>query len=105
MICFSVASQLTNRRLAVLVAMLFTVLIYGRLLNATHHWFSVLLIMVAVCAVIKARSIPRIAVAGALLGLASFFTQTHGLAAAGALALFLIWERFSTRARWRNGAG
>src|ERR1700747_3361167 len=47
-VCFSVASQLMSRIWAALGALLFLVLIYGPLLNGTHHWFSLLAVRTAV---------------------------------------------------------
>lgn len=38
--------------------------LYGRLLNATHHWFSLLATLCAVRIVMPERTIPRIAIAG-----------------------------------------
>jgi hypothetical protein len=40
-------------------------------------------------------------VGGALLGLASFFTQTRGVAAAAGFAGFLLWEGLRQRTPWR----
>jgi 4-amino-4-deoxy-L-arabinose transferase-like glycosyltransferase len=102
LVCFRLARQLLERRLALLATFLFSTLIYGRLLNATHHWFSILLIMTAVAIVMEQRSLKRIAIAAALLGLATFFTQTHGIAAGAAFAAFLLWEHTTARRPWRE---
>ena len=102
LLCFRLASRVMARSPALLATVLFVSLVYGRLLNATHHWFSVLLILSAVAVAIERRTMVRIVVAGALLGLASFFTQSHGVAAAGALAVFLAWEGFAGRGSWRS---
>jgi hypothetical protein len=68
-------------------------LVYTKLLNATHHWFSVLITMLALGVAMRGATIGRIAMAGLLLGLASFFTHTHAAAAALAFTVFLIWQR------------
>jgi hypothetical protein len=68
--------------------------LYGRLLNATHHWFSLLATLCAVRIVMPERTIPRIAIAGVLLGTACFFTQTAGVAALLALLLSLTGQIF-----------
>jgi hypothetical protein len=102
LLCFRLASHVMDRSSALLATALFVSLVYGRPLNATHHWFAVMLILSAAAAVIGRRSLVRIGFAGALLGLASFFTQTHGVAAAGALGLFLAWEGLTGRASWRG---
>jgi hypothetical protein len=93
--CFSISQQIMSRWPALLAATLFLTLVYGKPLNATHHWFSVLLIMCAVRVAIAGLSTPRIVLVGMLLGLAAFFTQTH--AAVGLLAFVVLvilqWQR------------
>jgi hypothetical protein len=100
--CFLVASQVMQRHLAVLSAFLYLIFIFSQPLNATHHWFSVLIIMCAVSIVMIERTPRTIAVSGGLLGLASFFTQTHGVAALAAFAIFLIWEQTKDKKAWRE---
>lgn len=86
-ICLSIAGQIMSRKMSLLAAWLFLSLIYGQLLNATHHWFSVLAVLSATRVLMPVQNRARIAAAGALLGTASFFTQTTGVA--GALACIL----------------
>jgi hypothetical protein len=100
-ICFSIAAQLMDDGQAIFAVFLVLVLAYGRLLDATHHWFSLLAALCAVRIVMPERTLPRIAIAGALLGVASFFTQTAGVAGAIALLVSLAWEGFSHRRPWR----
>jgi hypothetical protein len=51
-----------------------------------------------------ARDTPlQIAASGNLLGVASFFTQTQGVAVA--IAIFLAWERSRTNKSWRALVG
>jgi len=88
-VCFEIAVKLMHGSLAVLATLLFLTLIYSRLLNATHHWFSVLAIMTAVVVLMRGTDAHRLGWAGALLGLASFFTQTHAVVALFAILLFL----------------
>jgi hypothetical protein len=91
-ICFHVASLVMKRSQAALASSIVTVVFYGQLLNATHHWFSLLAVMAALAVLMPARSAKRVALAGALLGIACFFTQTRGVAAAAGIAIFLMWE-------------
>jgi hypothetical protein len=100
--CFGIARQIMARSLALLAALLFLVLIYGGALNGTHHWFSVLAIMCAARIGLLGMNATRLAGIGALLGLASFFTQTHGLFAAAGFALFLIAQGCMTDRNWRE---
>jgi hypothetical protein len=99
-VCFWVASGVMERRPALLAALLFLTLVYSKLLNATHHWFSVLMIMVAAAVAIRGRTWARTAAVGALLGTASFFTQTHAVVAVGTFALWLLWQELPRRKRW-----
>jgi Dolichyl-phosphate-mannose-protein mannosyltransferase len=101
-LCFVIANQIMERRLALLSALLFLTLIYTRLPNATHHYFSVLAVMGATAVLMREASLRRLAIAGALLGVASFFTQTHGLAALLAFTLLLCWEQYSTDDFWEK---
>ncbi len=99
-ICFRIATQVTEPALAALASFFFVVVLYGTPLNATHHWFSVLFIALAIAVMLPRRSIARLVAAGALIGLASFCTQSHAAAAGAAIAVFLLWERFERRAPW-----
>ncbi len=101
-ICLSIAKLLMERSKALLAASLYLVLIYGGLLDATHHWFSLLAAMCAVRIVLRGVTPARTAFAGALLGVASFFTQTTGVIAAIALLLFLAWGGLSSGKPWRS---
>jgi hypothetical protein len=99
-LCFALTSELMERRSALLAAALFLVLIYGKLMNATHHLFSALAIMTAVKICMRGTPAVRVLVAGALLGAASFFTQTHGVAALLAFAVFLIVRQARSKESW-----
>ena len=61
-------------------------------LDATHHKYSVLFVLAATAALIDNRSLARVACAGLLMGLAACFTQSRGVVAAGAFAVFVAWE-------------
>jgi hypothetical protein len=98
--CFAVASEIMNRRSAVLTTAFFLVLIYGKLLDGTHHLFSVLVIMGAVKIYMRKITLSATVAAGAFLGTASFFTQTHGAAALLAFAVFLIWRQSRVKQPW-----
>jgi hypothetical protein len=58
--------------------------------------------MAALVALIPSRSMQRLALAGALCGLATLFTQTRGPAAMLGMALFLFWECRQKRQRWQH---
>ncbi len=71
-------------------------------IGSAHNWYSTLAVMAAVAVIIEKRTLARLALAGALCGLAAFFTQTRGLAAVLGFAVFLLWERRRTARRWRE---
>ncbi|HEX3472846.1 MAG TPA: hypothetical protein VHT28_16820 [Silvibacterium sp.] len=96
-VCFSISKLLMELDLALLSTLIFLVLIYGSLLNATHHWFSLLAVMCAIRVLMPQRTSLRIAIAGGLLGLASFFTQTAGVMCVLALLLLFAWEGYCVK--------
>ena len=100
LLCWYISRSIMSPSRAALVTALFLIADYGKLLNATHHWFSVLAVMGSVAVLVKGSSVPRIALAGALLGVASFFTQTRGPAAALGIAVWLLLERSRTGESW-----
>src|SRR5690242_664155 len=95
-ICFSISRHLMALPSAFLATLLFLVLVYGKLLNATHHWFSVLIILCAVRVAFNGMNSVRLVSIGVLLGAAAFFTQAHAAAAVLAFALLLALESWST---------
>lgn len=99
---FSIARRFMRREAAVLAAAIFLVPIYGNALNATHHWFGVLVVLVAVRVMLGGVSALRIALSGAILGLASCFSLYHGLAGLLAFSGFLLWHSTRTESRWAD---
>jgi hypothetical protein len=85
--------RIMPRSWADLTTVLFVVFIYARWFDATHHWFSLFAILLAITLLRTDRSPARLAMAGALIGLATFFTQTAGAAAWFAFAVALFYER------------
>jgi hypothetical protein len=101
-VCFRVAESFLTRPQALLAASLFLVLLYGRMLNGTHHWFSELAVLGTVAVLQKGTSLNRIAIAGVLLGIATFFTQTRGPAVAVGMTGYLLWEWWRRKTSWRE---
>ena len=101
-LCFQLAKQLMDQRMAALTTLLFVVPVYSGRLDATHHWFSLLAVLLAVRILMPQRTAFRVAVAGALLGIGSFFTQTTGVAGVLAILVSLAWEHFFTHKPWRQ---
>src|SRR6202020_617703 len=74
-VCFCLSRQFMTGPQAALTTGFFLVLIYGKALNAPHHLFAVLLVLVAVRINMPRITRTSIASSGALLGLATFFNQ------------------------------
>jgi hypothetical protein len=87
-----IARELMHPGLALLPSSIFLAGLYNKMLDPTHHWFSLLCVMMALAVVLERRTRARIAAAGFFCGLAACFTQTRGLAAILGLGVFLWWE-------------
>lgn len=101
-VCLRISRLILARGQAALATSLYVVFVVGGTLDGTHHWFSLLVVMGAVCVLMEGRTTARIAVAGVLLGVATFITQTRGPAAASGIAAWLLWERFRAQEPWMN---
>jgi hypothetical protein len=101
-VCFRLAMSLVRPSLAALVPAVFLVFFYGKLLNATHHWFSVLAVLLAALVFLTSKPPARAVLAGILLGSASFFTLTRGPLALLALGACCAWETRRAGGWWRN---
>lgn len=99
-LCWRIASSIMKPAQAALAVALFVVMVYGKLLNGTHHFFSLLAVLGALAVIIQTRTPLRIAAAGVLLGVATFITQTRGPFAALAVSGYLFWERFQLKESW-----
>ena len=101
-LCFHLARFIVKTAEALLAAALFLVLFFGRWMDATHHWFSLLAVLAAASVLMRGSGAPRVLICGALLGLASFFTQTRGVGAALGFAAFLVWDGIQSQVTWRS---
>jgi hypothetical protein len=102
--CFRIARGILPDAQAALATALFVVLVPGQALTTTHHPWSELAILWAIVAMgggPTPASRARLAGSGALLGLAAFFTQSHGVASLLAFGVFVAWQ---ARAGQRAGA-
>lgn len=89
-LCFSLSRQLMKNTHALIATGLFVVMIYGMFVNATNHWFAVLVILLAVRVIMERLTDRRVALSGVLLALASFFNHAHGAAALGGFVAFIV---------------
>ena len=88
----AISRRLLDGAAAFLPGLMFLVVSIHSYLDPTDHWYSVLLIMIAVAALAETSSPTRLIVAGALCGLATIFTQNHGCVGALGFAAFIWWE-------------
>lgn len=100
--CLLISRSIMSRMQAALATAFYVVFVIGGTLDGTHHWFSLLAVMCAVVVLMGGRTTVRIVIAGALLGLATFITQTRGPAAAVGIAAWLLWERSRTQQTWSS---
>lgn len=76
-----------------LPALLFLALDFDAAKDATHHWYSTLLVLSATGVLLGGRNVHRIVVAGILCGLATVFTQSQGVLSLIVIAAYLWWTR------------
>lgn len=96
-----IARKVMRPNLVLLPSAIFLVVVYKNMLDATHHWYSLLMAAAALAVLMERRTTARIAVAGCFCGLATCFTVSRGLAAALGFAAYLWWESRGRREDWR----
>ena len=94
---FLAASVVISRRLfsgasMFLPGLLFLCLGFRNYLDASHHWYSSLLIMTATALLVMSRDPAYLLFAGALTGLAACFSLNHGVVGAIGFITFLWWS-------------
>lgn len=97
-----IVGKAVGRAPALLAGFLFLTFPFQGLLDGTHHWYSTFAVTAALAVLMESRSRPRLALAGALCGLATWFTQSRGMGAMLGFAAYLIWERLERRASWKS---
>ncbi|HXH47838.1 MAG TPA: hypothetical protein VNM47_00560 [Terriglobia bacterium] len=88
----AISRKLMSGPTVFLPAALFLAFPYHSVLDATHHWYSTLAVMAALAITLERRTSGRLCMAGALCGVATWFTQSMGPAVALAFGNFLLWE-------------
>jgi hypothetical protein len=98
----AISRRLLSGTSALLPAAVFLILGFGSNLDNTHQWYSALSELCAVALLMERRTPARIAAAGALCGVAAFFTQSQGAFALMGLLAFLLWEGRQEKQRWKE---
>ena len=90
---YFISRRVLSARGALVPPLFFLTLVFRGLLDASHHWLSILCCAGAVAVLVDGRTPRRLFFAGLLCGLAACFTQSHGVALLAGLAAFLFFER------------
>jgi hypothetical protein len=86
-----VSSQVLTGSSIFLPSILFLVLDFDVIKDATHHWYSTLIVLIAAGVLVPGKTPGRVASAGALCGLATLFTQSQGTFSLIAIVIYLFW--------------
>jgi len=95
----TISKRLLSGTAAYLPPLLFIALPFSSYLDATHHWYSLAATTSALALLLGERTSMRLLWAGALVGIATFFTQSMALVTIG-FSLFLLWERDRQAQPW-----
>ncbi len=75
-------------------------------LDATHHWFSAILAIVAMLVLFQGSEDWRIVLVGALCGVVASFTQSKGATVTAGFLIYLVWQSLHEKQKvtaWRRG--
>jgi hypothetical protein len=102
-----IASRLMRGAIILLPGLLLAGFIVPAATDATHHWFSTIAILAALLIMIDGTSLPRIATAGALSGVAACYTQSKGMMAVAAFVVYLVaharrYKEMSANSAWQK---
>jgi hypothetical protein len=100
-----IAARILRGAIVFLPALLLAGFVLLCSIDATHHWFSTVLILAALLVLIDGTSWKRVAAAGALCGLAASFTQSKGAMATAGFVIYLAFvsaKGAEGRYRWRR---
>ena len=97
---FFISRKLITGTSYLLPGLLFVTVPFSSYLDATHHWYSAVAATATLAVLLEERSLTRLAWAGILLGIGTFFSQSTGLITVG-FALFLLWEGHREGRTWR----
>jgi hypothetical protein len=96
-----ISGRLLSGTAVYLPALVFITLPFSSYLDATHHWYSLVAATAALAVILEQRTPARLVLAGVLIGVATFFTQTIALLLIG-FVLFLVWECILDRQIWTD---
>jgi hypothetical protein len=88
---FEIGRRVLGGAAVLLPGFLFLALPFAGYFDATHHWFSTLAATTALVVLIERRTPERLALAGVLCGVATWFAQSMVLLPIG-FGVYLVWE-------------
>ncbi len=101
LLVYSLSRVVLRGTAALLPAVAILVVCQRNMIDGTHHWYSTLLVLLAIRVIARVRNPVSLAIAGGLLGLATLFTSSRGVFVAIGVSLFLVWELRSRRSASR----
>jgi hypothetical protein len=101
---YLISRHVLSAKASLLPPLIFMTVVFHDLYDASHHWFSTLWCAAALAVVIGRRTARRLVFSGFFCGLATAFTQSHGVSFAAGLAVFLAIEEWQDHQSnyWRN---
>ncbi len=92
LLVYALARVVVRGATALLPAVAYVVICQRDSFDACHHWFSTLLVLVAINLIARKQSMAWLSVAGALLALATLFTSSRGVFVTAGVSVFLLWR-------------
>jgi hypothetical protein len=92
LLVYALARVVVRGAAALLPAVAYVVICQRDSFDACHHWYSTLLVLMAVNLIARKRSTTWLGVAGALLGLTTLFTSSRGIFVTAGVTVFLFWQ-------------
>lgn len=92
LLVYALARVVFRGAAALLPAVAYVVICQRDSFDACHHWYSTLLVLMAVNLIARMRSTTWLGIAGALLGLATLFTSSRGVFVTAGVSVFLFWQ-------------
>lgn len=100
LLVYTLSRMVLRGAAAFLPALAFLVICQRDSFDGSHHWYSTLLVLLAVYLIGRKRKPVWIGIAGALLATASLFTSSRGASVALGICLFFAWKYRD----WRKAA-
>ena len=89
---YALARLVLHGMAALLPVAAFLVICQRSAIDGSHHWYSTLLVLLAIYLIAKFQTTLSYGLAGTLLALATMFTTSRGPAVAAGVSLFFLWK-------------